>query len=124
MSEEQAGKTAVQSRTAILDAWKNSVRRTRPARAIRPPPGRSWSRSQPAGGALRAGVWTAAVLDAIGNEVPEFPKHVRYVTGASGGMVGAALFVTSRVRAPAAGGTPGTAPSQRAVLPTDSRMII
>ncbi|MGZ3387094.1 MAG: hypothetical protein ACXVB5_19580, partial [Isosphaeraceae bacterium] len=63
------------------------------------------------GGALRAGVWTAAVLDAIGNEVPEFPKHVRYVTGASGGMVGAALFVTSRVRAPSAGALPGPPPS-------------
>ena len=75
------------------------------------------------GGGLRAGVWTAAVLDAIGNEVPEFPKHVRYVTGASGGMVGAALFVTSRVRAPTAGGLPGTPPPW-AVLPTDSRMII
>ena len=63
------------------------------------------------GGGLRAGVWAASVLDAIGNEVPEFPKHVRYVTGASGGMVGAALFVTSRVRAPAAGGLPGTPPA-------------
>ena len=43
--------------------------------------------------------------------MPEFPKHVRYVTGASGGMVGAALFVTSRVWAPAAGGLPETPPA-------------
>ena len=102
--------TAVRSRTAILDAWKNSV-------------GRPTGPGDPAsarpilvavatcGGALRAGVWTAAVLDAIGNEVPEFPKHVRYVTGASGGMVGAALFVTSRVWAPAAGALPETPPA-------------
>ena len=102
--------TAVLSRTAILDAWKNSV-------------GRPTGPGDPAsarpilvavatcGGALRAGVWTAAVLDAIGNEVPEFPKHVRYVTGASGGMVGAALFVTSRVCSSAAGALPETPPA-------------
>ena len=102
--------TAVRNRTAILDAWKKSV-------------GRPTGPGDPAsarpilvavatcGGALRAGVWTAAVLDAIGNEVPEFPKHVRYVTGASGGMVGAALFVTSRRWAPAAGALPETPPA-------------
>src|SRR5271166_6045155 len=98
---------AVRSRTAVLDAWKKSV-------------GHPTGPGDPAsarpilvavatcGGALRAGVWTAAVLDAIGNEVPEFPKHVRYVTGASGGMVGAALFVPSRVWSPAAGALPET----------------
>ena len=55
------------------------------------------------GGALRAGVWTAAVLDAVEQQIPEFPRHVRFITGASGGMVGAALFVTSRVQDAAAG---------------------
>ena len=101
---------AVQSRTAILDAWKNSVgRQTGPGDPASARP--ILVAIAAAGGGLRAGVWTAAVLDAIGNEVPEFPKHVRYVTGASGGMVGAALFVTSRLRAPAAGGLPGTPPA-------------
>ena len=101
---------AVQKRTAILDAWKNSV--GRPTGPGDPASARPILVAIAAsGGGLRAGVWTAAVLDAIGNEVPEFPKHVRYVTGASGGMVGAALFVTSRVRAHAAGGLPGTPPA-------------
>src|SRR5271157_3920341 len=101
---------AVQKRTAILDAWKNSVgRQTGPGDPASARP--ILVAIAASGGGLRAGVWTAAVLDAIGNEVPEFPKHVRYVTGASGGMVGAALFVTSRVGAPAAGALPGTPPA-------------
>ena len=58
------------------------------------------------GNALRAGVWTAAVLDALSKELPEFPRHVRFVTGASGGMVGAALFVASQVPLPTPGGSP------------------
>ena len=108
---KRAGReAAVQSRTAILDAWKNSVgRQTGPGDPASARP--ILVAVATCGGALRAGVWTAAVLDAIGNEVPEFPKHVRYVTGASGGMVGAALFVTSRVGAPVAGALPGTPPA-------------
>jgi len=102
--------TAVQSRTEILDAWKDGLRRQA---------GQGHSASArpilvavaACGGALRAGLWTAAVLDAIENEVPEFPRHVRFVTGASGGMVGAALFVTSRLAAPAPGVPPGTTPA-------------
>jgi hypothetical protein len=101
---------AVLSRKAILDAWKNSVGRpngpgdptsARPILVV----------VSTSGGALRAGLWTAAVLDAIGTELPEFPRHVRYVTGASGGMVGAALFVTSRVRSPGAGALPAAPPA-------------
>src|SRR5271157_4073833 len=59
------------------------------------------------GGAIRAGYWTATVLDRLGEEVscqPEgtaaqpfrgsFHSHVRVITGASGGMVGASYYVT------------------------------
>jgi Patatin-like phospholipase len=101
---------AVQSRAAILDAWKKSLERqtgpgdqasARPILVV----------VSTSGGALRAGVWTAAVLDAIGTELPEFPRHVRYVTGASGGMVGAALFVTSSLSPRAAGALSAAAPA-------------
>ena len=43
------------------------------------------------------------MLDAVEQQIPEFPRHVRFITGASGGMVGAAPFVTSRVQDAAAG---------------------
>jgi hypothetical protein len=42
------------------------------------------------GGALRAAVWTATVLDALG---PGLAPHIRMITGASGGMLGAAAYV-------------------------------
>lgn len=45
------------------------------------------------GGGIRAGVWTAAVLTAIEAKNPDFPKHLRLVTGASGGMYGASYYV-------------------------------
>ncbi|MCI0703703.1 MAG: DUF308 domain-containing protein [Planctomycetia bacterium] len=52
------------------------------------------------GGGIRAAVWTAVVLRRLEEKIPgtepghsPFRKHVRMVTGASGGMVGATLFV-------------------------------
>ncbi len=93
---------AVQSRIDILNAWKSSLEHStgsgNPA-ATKP----ILVAVATSGGALRAGVWTAAVLDVVSKELPEFPRHVRFVTGASGGMVGAALFVASQV--------PSTAPA-------------
>lgn len=47
------------------------------------------------GGGLRASLWTARVLDELEHEFAEFPRHVRVVTGASGGMVGAGIWVAS-----------------------------
>jgi hypothetical protein len=54
------------------------------------------------GGAIRAAYWTATVLDRLEAEVGrkgpsdegDFHKHVRVITGASGGMVGASYYVT------------------------------
>jgi len=46
------------------------------------------------GGGIRAAVWTAAVLDHLG-DIPGFSKHVRVISGASGGMVGASFYVAS-----------------------------
>lgn len=46
------------------------------------------------GGGIRAAVWTAVVLDGLEHELdPSFRAHIRTFTGASGGMVGAALYV-------------------------------
>lgn len=45
------------------------------------------------GGGLRAQVWTTAVFGALERMIPEFPYRTRVVTGASGGMVGAAYYV-------------------------------
>src|SRR5208337_4696388 len=50
------------------------------------------------GGALRSAIWTGVVLNAIrdkltGKEV-NFDDHVRLILGASGGMLGAASYVS------------------------------
>ncbi len=44
------------------------------------------------GGALRAALWTTFVLDKLEQELPRFPCHVRVISGASGGMLGATYF--------------------------------
>lgn len=47
------------------------------------------------GGAARSALWVALVLDALGRAVPGFASHVRIISGASGGMVGAAYYVAA-----------------------------
>lgn len=51
------------------------------------------------GGGLRAAAWTFATMQALEMEFAkkgiDFPAHVRLVTGASGGMLGAASYVGS-----------------------------
>ena len=49
------------------------------------------------GGAARAAFWTAHVLDELeqADELRPFPAHVRLITGASGGMVGAAHWAAT-----------------------------
>jgi hypothetical protein len=49
------------------------------------------------GGANRSGLWTAKVMFELHNDptLKDFPKHLRIVTGASGGMVGAGYYVGS-----------------------------
>jgi|GEM_PF-3302969 len=46
------------------------------------------------GGGIRAAVWTSVVLHDLAS-LPDFMSHVRIITGASGGMVGAADVVAS-----------------------------
>jgi hypothetical protein len=45
------------------------------------------------GGGIRASVWTAAVLEGLEQELPQLRQHVRLLTGASGGMVAAGMYV-------------------------------
>lgn len=51
------------------------------------------------GGGIRSAVWTAVVLEGMEQEMPGKPgqavfrNHIRLFTGASGGMVGASLYV-------------------------------
>jgi hypothetical protein len=51
------------------------------------------------GGGIRSAVWTAVVLEGLEQEMPgkpgraAFRNHIRLFTGASGGMVGASLYV-------------------------------
>ena len=45
------------------------------------------------GGGIRAAVWTAVVLEGLEEKVPGLRDHIRMITGASGGMVGAGLYV-------------------------------
>jgi hypothetical protein len=60
------------------------------------------------GGASRAAYWTARVLQRLGADIrrtddgeqPDFHEAVRVITGASGGMVGAAHYVVHRNQVP------------------------
>jgi len=48
------------------------------------------------GGGIRAAVWTASVLKRLSaGDIEDFPTHIRVITGASGGMLGAAFYVGS-----------------------------
>ena len=45
------------------------------------------------GGGIRAAAWTSNFLNVVQGANPNFARHVRIITGASGGMVGAIDFV-------------------------------
>ena len=47
------------------------------------------------GGANRAGLWTAVVLETLDRRLTGFADRLRLVTGASGGMVGASYYVAA-----------------------------
>jgi hypothetical protein len=107
----------------VLNAWLARMRAEPPAGVAWPTQGETQPASAQAvprcepgpkprlalvatsGGGIRAAVWTAHVLSALGGEggVPGFHRYVRLVTGASGGMVGAGTWVAGLER----GGLPG-----------------
>ncbi|MFO0847145.1 MAG: hypothetical protein U0871_01110 [Gemmataceae bacterium] len=75
--------------TAVLDRWKAAAPK-RPG-ADRP----KLVVVTVTGGANRSALWSAVVLTRLGEEIPDFHRHVRLVAGASGGMVGAGYYVGS-----------------------------
>ena len=71
------------------------------------------------GGGIRAAVWTAVVLDGLGRRVgPRFADHVRLITGASGGMVAAALYAAARVHPLPAGRSAACVLAEDCLWPT------
>ena len=61
------------------------------------------------GGASRSAYWVGAVLERIEAEIGGFGNHVRVITGASGGMVGASYYLRQRMdllKIPAGEGIP------------------
>ena len=77
---------------SVLDAWKKYRGEKSPKLVL----------VAVTGGAYRSGFWTAAVLDDLeqrsrpGGKLEGLTKHIRLMTGASGGMVGAAYFAALR----------------------------
>jgi hypothetical protein len=47
------------------------------------------------GGANRSALWTTIVLTKLERELTNFPRHVRVISGASGGMVGASYWTAT-----------------------------
>jgi hypothetical protein len=47
------------------------------------------------GGGIRAALWAATVLTTIARRWPSFGRHVRLITGASGGMLGATYWTAT-----------------------------
>lgn len=87
---------------SVRDAIKNRTDPTQPLAVI-----------CTSGGASRAAAWTAAVLARLERTIPGFSRRVVLITGASGGMVGAAYHV-ARLNRPEDGTAP--APDERAVV--------
>jgi len=63
------------------------------------------------GGGIRSAVWTATVLSRLEKNLPDLPYKTRLVTGASGGMVGAALYVATLQPLQTAPQNPADAPA-------------
>ena len=61
------------------------------------------------GGALRSGLWVAIVLDRLEKQIAGFGHHVRLITGASGGMLGAGYYLIHRRKVIGVPGGPATA---------------
>jgi hypothetical protein len=83
------GYPALLDSTAVLQAWGQGGPKPLVVLAVD-------------GGGIRAATWTTSVLTALEGDIPEFPYHVRVIAGASGGMVGAAYYVSTLQR-PGAG---------------------
>jgi hypothetical protein len=71
---------------AVLDRWRDHTGQKKPRLIL----------VATTGGAYRASFWTTVVLEELAKRLgPEFYRHIRLFTGASGGMVGAGYFVAA-----------------------------
>ena len=94
-TDPKSAPTHLVSDIVALDAWKAGSADGGPDRD---------SKGRPklvlvavSGGATRSAYWTAVVLDRLERTLgPSFGRRVRIVSGASGGMLGAACYVTYR----------------------------
>ncbi len=62
---------------------------------VGPPPKPKLAIVTVSGGGIRSAVWTATVLSRLEKHLRDLPYQTRLITGASGGMVGAALYVAT-----------------------------
>ena len=99
---------------AVLEAWKAAAQKSMPADGQGNKPNPKLAILAVSGGANRAGFWNAAVLEKL-DSLPHFRSHLRLITGASGGMVGAAYYVAEL-------NNPGATAGRRLIdrIPTDS----
>ena len=80
-----AGTLGLLSNERVLENWQKQTGQDRPRLIL----------IATTGGAYRAAFWTTVVLDELGRRLgPDFHRHVRLITGASGGMVGAAYYAS------------------------------
>lgn len=99
----KAGPADFKAREMILDRWRQRM-------AVAEKAGGKVDPSKKpilvvittSGGALRAGIWTQTVLRKLDESFPGFNRHVRLITGASGGMFGAARYVAKHWESPRA----------------------
>lgn len=68
---------------ATLEAWRRSTGEARPILVV----------VATSGGGLRAAGWTMVVLERLEREIGDFAARTRLITGASGGMLGASVWV-------------------------------
>jgi len=93
------GPADFEARQAILDRWKRLMTKGPETEPSKKPILVVVTTS---GGALRAGIWTQTVLRKLDETFPGFHRHVRLITGASGGMFGAARYVAKHWESPRA----------------------
>ena len=89
-----AGRASLITDAKALEKWLGVVKTGTPASggSVKP----KLAIVAVSGGAARSAFWSAVVLDRLEAQILGFGKHVRIITGASGGMVGAAYYVKHR----------------------------
>ena len=93
------------TREKLLDRWAQSFQRGPVSSSVAEKPILVVVTSS--GGALRAAIWTETVLGYLDQRINDFPHHVRLMAGASGGMLGAARYVSGHADGTGVVGAPG-----------------